>query len=657
MTDQLRTDRLEAARPALSGGGPVRLLLLALLAGLVIWAGTLTASRYYRLPQSFDLTYLDTGWFAEMGRIQATGGVLYRDIWDTKPPVMFFIIAAFVKTMGNTVAAIEASTLFMDVFFAASITAVAYAVSRSWLAALIGAALALLFSAQLAYPETTIPMAAFGATALAVALLGRGRWPWMLLAGALFTCGVMTKQPLAFELPALLAFAFLRAPGSRRRKLLASSLVLVGGALAAGAFVLWAVDNGIAQKLWFFVFRSASQYVFRADGQWLFSQERLELFQDFFLGSTVPRMAPFFLLAFGSAILLLSRRRRDLLVWVVIGWVVLSFAGASLARGMRPEYYRQMMPSLVALIALAVPTARRVTPVLQVAFSAALLVGAVWFGYRWVGLPAWSAKPPARDAVVATIVDYIKANTQADDCIWPWGGVLYFPYLSERRSCVSAGYEGFMMDSASFPVVINRIEFMQNLFDHPPALEIMESGWGYFKELQKFADRYLGPVVLTRDTFAVFKVDMSKMHRTRANFDDEIGLIAYDLPPKDGYCPGDSLSIALTWQRLATPKGQYQSFVQLVTADETAQIAGHDDVAAVRRPTNTWVDADEIVLGPTFQLQIPPDTASETYRLIAGLYDVETQQRLPTLGADGQPDGSYARLTDVPVGANCPAGT
>jgi hypothetical protein len=153
----------------------------------------------------------------------------------------------------------------------------------------------------------------------------------------------------------------------------------------------------------------------------------------------------------------------------------------------------------------------------------------------------------------------------------------------------------------------------------------------------------------------MFRVEMAKMHRISANFNGEIGLIAYDLPPKASYCPGDTLETALTWQRLATPTHQYQSFVQVLNAEETAQIASHDDVPALRRPTNTWVDEGEIVLGPDFTLQLPADAAPGSYKLVAGLYDVETQQRLPTLGADGQPNGTYALLTELEIGADCSA--
>ena len=212
------------------------------------------------------------------------------------------------------------------------------------------------------------------------------------------------------------------------------------------------------------------------------------------------------------------------------------------------------------------------------------------------------------------------------------------------------------MDSSAYPVRVNRVRFLHNLFDRPPALHILDSPWGYYPELQHFSDRYRGPSVLSSGPYTVFSVDMSKFHRASADFGGEIALFGYDLPPQDGYCPGDRLQMALTWQRLTTPAHQYQAFTQLVTADETARAAGYNGLPADRkRPTNTWVDPDELVLGPTFDLSIPATTAPGAYRLVAGLYDVVTHERLPTLGTDGHPNGSYTTLQIIAVKRDCGA--
>jgi hypothetical protein len=109
----------------------------------------------------------------------------------------------------------------------------------------------------------------------------------------------------------------------------------------------------------------------------------------------------------------------------------------------------------------------------------------------------------------------------------------------------------------------------------------------------------------------------------------------------------------MTWEQLSQPKHDYQMFAKLITADETAQLAGYDGVPAQDRPTNTWADPDELVLGPTFDLQIPPDAAAGSYKLTVGLYDTASPDaQLQTLDANGQPVKGYAELQTIPVG--CP---
>ncbi len=621
---------------------------------LVLWALIVAVPHYYNMPLRLDVTAPtgNVGIFAEEARTVANGA-LYRDLWSNKPPGMFIIMGLFVKALGANVTAIATSAVFMNIAFVVAVTALAYAISESWAATVVGGALALIISCNFRIPETTIPMAALGATAMTLALLGRGRWPWMIAAGLVFTFGALTKQPLMAEVPALLAFAAVRAPGNRRRKLLAPSLVLVGIALAVAAFALWAISNGSAQSMWFHVYSSVSQYVFRSDGEWHFSNEGLAIFQDDFLRGTLPFMLTLFLMAGVASLILLVKRRRDPLVWVAILWFLLAFGAASTPRGLSVAYYRQTAPAIVGLIALSVPLVQRMSFVPRTAFAGLLLVGSFWFGYRWIGLQSFDAQATSGAVDDQPVVDYIEQHTQPDDCLWMWGNNIYYSFLTERRSCVGASYEGYMMDSATFPVIAFRAEYMRDLFNHPPALQILYSSWGYFPQLQTFADRYLGPLVMTGAGSAVFTVDMAKFHHAQANFGGEIGLYGYDLPPKAAFCPGETLPVALTWERLATPTHQYQAFAQLVTLDESARVAGWDGVPAKEYPTNEWVDAHELILGPTFDLTIPKETKPGTYRLIAGLYDVATQDKLPALGADGQPNGSYARLQDVTIQAGC----
>ena len=114
----------------------------------------------------------------------------------------------------------------------------------------------------------------------------------------------------------------------------------------------------------------------------------------------------------------------------------------------------------------------------------------------------------------------------------------------------------------------------------------------------------------------------------------------------------------LTWQQISTPSHQYQMFVQLLTQDETARVAGYDGPPENSRSstaTNTWVDAGEIRLGERFDMAIPADAAPGTYKLVVGLYDVEApDQRVPVLDASGAQVGTYAVIQELTLDACTP---
>ena len=240
-----------------------------------------------------------------------------------------------------------------------------------------------------------------------------------------------------------------------------------------------------------------------------------------------------------------------------------------------------------------------------------------------------------------------------DDCLWTWGNLPFLNYLAARDSCASAYLNGFMMDDTAFPIRETRIENMREMMSAAPALHINDNIWGYYPQLRKYADRYRAELLYQNDLYEVYAVDRSMWHPSDANFGGEIRFVGYDLLPVDGpYCAGDTLTLAMTWEQMSTPTHQYQMFVQLLTPDETARIAGYDgppEDHRSRNATNTWVDMGEVRLGDRFDMSIDADAATGDYKLIVGLYDVESIQRVMVLDASGAPVGSYAVLQNIEV--------
>jgi hypothetical protein len=93
--------------------------------------------------------------------------------------------------------------------------------------------------------------------------------------------------------------------------------------------------------------------------------------------------------------------------------------------------------------------------------------------------------------------------------------------------------------------------------------------------------------------------------------------------------PGGVLPVTLYWRANAEMKINYTTFIQLLDQQErvVAQVDQYPlDGAA---PTSTWLPSE--ILTDHYQLLLPDLPAGE-YRLIVGLYNAATGQRLPAEG-------------------------
>ncbi|MBI1879690.1 MAG: phospholipid carrier-dependent glycosyltransferase [Chloroflexi bacterium] len=108
----------------------------------------------------------------------------------------------------------------------------------------------------------------------------------------------------------------------------------------------------------------------------------------------------------------------------------------------------------------------------------------------------------------------------------------------------------------------------------------------------------------------------------------QIALAAYQFEPTTDY-----LGVTIAWQAQAPHLPDYTVFVQILDADTNERLAGVDTPPLKGEwPTSRWVK-DEVVVDE-YLVAIPLGFAPGYYKVIAGLYQPETGQRL-TL-ADGQ---------------------
>jgi hypothetical protein len=111
-------------------------------------------------------------------------------------------------------------------------------------------------------------------------------------------------------------------------------------------------------------------------------------------------------------------------------------------------------------------------------------------------------------------------------------------------------------------------------------------------------------------------------------FGDSIRLSGYEL--KAGPSP-DSYDLQLIWQPAARPSADYTVFLQVW--DEEEQVAGFDGPPVGGDYPTSWWEAGEVI-ADEHVLDLG-ELAPGHYRLLVGLYRLDTGERLPAFGPDG----------------------
>jgi hypothetical protein len=120
-----------------------------------------------------------------------------------------------------------------------------------------------------------------------------------------------------------------------------------------------------------------------------------------------------------------------------------------------------------------------------------------------------------------------------------------------------------------------------------------------------------------------------------------VSLIGYDLPVEP-MAPGDTLPVTLYWQAEAEMETDYTVFVQVLSRDWQVLAQLDRQPLAGSAPTSTWL-AGEILTDP-YHLSLPADLPPGDYRVIAGMYDPHSGQRLPVSSG-----GDFVELGEVTV--------
>lgn len=172
----------------------------------------------------------------------------------------------------------------------------------------------------------------------------------------------------------------------------------------------------------------------------------------------------------------------------------------------------------------------------------------------------------------------------------------------------------------------------RRMFEGDPRWPDFISGWALLKEFPE-SDSMAG------DAIRVYRAYPPQV-TLHVPFGDEIALAGYDLSaagqPFSGTArPGETLDFRPYWRMLSLPSSNYSVFLHLVPAGEDTLIAQADgSPASPPRPTLTWGDATELIIGQMFTITVPEDAPPGRYELRVGLYDYTTGRRLTTANGD-----------------------
>ena len=99
--------------------------------------------------------------------------------------------------------------------------------------------------------------------------------------------------------------------------------------------------------------------------------------------------------------------------------------------------------------------------------------------------------------------------------------------------------------------------------------------------------------------------------------------------------PTHTLSVTLQWAALSSPNVDAKVFMHVIDKD-SGQVIAQDDYQPDDGwfPTNFWQKGDTIA--DPFEIALPAETNAEQVELQVGMYDAQTQERLPAVAITSQ---------------------
>jgi 4-amino-4-deoxy-L-arabinose transferase-like glycosyltransferase len=131
----------------------------------------------------------------------------------------------------------------------------------------------------------------------------------------------------------------------------------------------------------------------------------------------------------------------------------------------------------------------------------------------------------------------------------------------------------------------------------------------------------------------------------------QIDMVGYDLTDStkkaigDGLLlPGNEYQFTLYWKAASRPLLDYSVYIHIRPVDNDTIVAQSDGSPGItERPTSSWNDLSETIIGRPLVLKLPDHVPAGRYRVIVGLYDSASGRHLIT--SDGKRESELFELT------------
>lgn len=414
------------------------------------------------------------------------GAVLYRDIWDNKPPLLYLIYAIAPTLLWAKITA--------TVFVLGTVVFV-QKISKNYLATLLtGILLSLpLLEGTIANAELyfTLPIA------IAAYLFLKDKINALVI-GCLFTAAFLLKVPAVFDFLGLfLAYLIIKKDLKPFFKIAAIFAVIV-----APIFLYFYLNNGLGDFITA-VFKQNSSYVAIDSGP--FSKLSNPLFIKVFI----------LIVGLVTTFLLYCKKRISKDLVFLICWFGFSLYGALLSNRPYYHYLLQIIPPAVILLFYLLTNIRKYILFLAVfsliifalirMFTGAFALDSLKYYQNWFDYVSeretWTDyinNFDVRTANSYAIADYLAARTGASEPIFVWGDASFVYVLANRPAATKfiQAHHLTTIPPANYDLIINRLKKYQ-----PKFVVISRPGNFAFPALEVFVKKNYRLVNMFQDLY------------------------------------------------------------------------------------------------------------------------------------------------------------